>query len=483
MKIFTTSQKKNKRVRTGVIVLFWLLIWQAVTILIHNSILLAGPIDVGVELWKQLQTFDFYKTILLSLLRITSGFFLGLFVGIVLGMIAYFRPIVEELLSPIYSLLKSIPIASFVVLLLIWIGSKNLAVFVAFLVVFPNVYSHTIAGLRSTDKKLLEVAEVFQMNIWRKLLYLYVPAMLVFLISCIEVSIGMSFKSGVAAEVIGIPEFSFGEKLYMAKIHLNTAGAFAWTIVVILASFLMEKLILHCLNDFKNKTSFNFGGKRRKSKQREKEKESFTQNDESIIEVKNLSKGFGQKQVLNQIGGKIQKGNVYCLMGASGAGKTTFFHILLGIIKQDEGEVKGINPQNIVAVFQEPRLFEEYSTLDNAFLFGQFSESEDWARKELEELLPKDCADKPVKELSVGMQRRVAILRAMNTDAEVVILDEPFAGLDEKTKKETAAYILKRKRNRTLLVSTHSKEDVCLLKGEIIDGNESGFNWNYGGET
>jgi NitT/TauT family transport system ATP-binding protein len=169
-------------------------------------------------------------------------------------------------------------------------------------------------------------------------------------------------------------------------------------------------------------------------------------------------------------------------MGPSGCGKTTFFQLLLGLLKPDDGTIKGVKKHQVSAVFQEPRLLEECSAMENAFLFGTLSRGKEFEIQEFQKLLPMDAANQSAKELSGGMQRRVAIIRAMAANAAVIILDEPFSGLDEETKKKTAAYILERKENRTLIVSTHNKEDVFLLKGEIIDGNKSGFNWNHGGK-
>lgn len=128
------------------------------------------------------------------------------------------------------------------------VGSENLSVFIAFLVVFPIIYINTIAGFMSTDPKLLEMAWVFRMQGKKKLLYIYRPALLPYLISGCRVALGMGWKSGVAAEVIGVPSNSIGEKLYMAKIYLSTADLFAWTLVIIVISALFEKFFLWLLS-------------------------------------------------------------------------------------------------------------------------------------------------------------------------------------------------------------------------------------------
>lgn len=475
---------EKKSVRKTVILIFWIIIWQLMAVMIDNSILFTGPLEVIKELVNRMWDIDFYQTIGMSLMRITGGFLLGFLGGILFGVIGFFISLIHELLSPVISLLKSIPIASFVVLLLIWTGSENLAVFVAFLVVFPNAYLHTRMGLKSTDIKLLEMADVFQLSFPKRLHFLYKPAMMPFLISCMEIAVGMSFKSGVAAEVIGTPKFSFGEKLYMSKIQLNTPGIFAWTIVIILASFVMEKGFLVLFRRYEKRPLIpnRIYTKKRKNKSKRIEKRKNLPDRNQNIQIENLSKLYHDKIVFRKVNLTLERGKTYCIMGPSGCGKTTFLHVLLGIEKPDSGKMKGVNRQDVSAVFQEPRLLEEYTALENAFLFGTLSNENGHDLEEFEKIIPGDAANKLAKELSGGMQKRVAILRAMASSASVIILDEPFTGLDEVTRKKTAEYILEKKGSRTILVSTHSLEDVWLLKGEIIDGNKSGFNWNNGGK-
>lgn len=235
------------RFKKAVIILFWLLIWQAVTMAINNDILLTGPLDMIKALKSQAVLADFWKSIGLSFLKISLGFLLAFLAGILTGSAACRYRFIQELLEPVVTLVKSIPVASFVILALIWVGSKNLSVFISFSVVFPMIYINTIAGIESTNPKLLEMARVFSMSGFKKLFYIYRPALLPYLISGCRAALGMSWKSGIAAEVIGVPGHSIGEKLYMAKIYLNTADLFAWTFVIIIISALFEKFFLWLL--------------------------------------------------------------------------------------------------------------------------------------------------------------------------------------------------------------------------------------------
>ena len=162
-------------------------------------------------------------------------------------------PLLRDFLEPAVTLMKSVPVASFVILALIWTGSQHLAVLISFLVVFPILYVNTLAGLQSADIRLLEMARVFRVRPLRRVRFIYLPALLPYLSGGCRVALGMSWKSGVAAEVIGLPSHSIGEHLYMSKIYLETDGLFAWTIVIIGISVLTERLVLFLLNRLQRK--------------------------------------------------------------------------------------------------------------------------------------------------------------------------------------------------------------------------------------
>lgn len=215
---------------------------------IHNSILFVGPLEMGRSLFSLLPRTDFWNTVFYSFRKIGFGFLLAFFGGLAFGSVSYRFRWLRELLEPILLLMKSVPVASFVILALIWMGSKNLSVFVTFFVVFPVIYVNTISGLASTDPALLEMADVFHMSVSKRIFYIYRPALLPYLISGCKTALGMSWKSGTAAEVIGVTQHSIGGQLYLSKIYLDTAGLFAWTLVIILVSAAMEYTFLFLLD-------------------------------------------------------------------------------------------------------------------------------------------------------------------------------------------------------------------------------------------
>ena len=447
--------KMRKHMRKAVIILLWLAVWQIAAMWTDNHILLVGPVQVLRVFVQNMTQPDFLKIVIYSFARIGLGFFLALCIGLILGAVSYRFPIVEELLAPVMATLKSIPVASFVVLLLIWFGSARLSFFISFLIVFPNVYVNTIAGFKSADIKLLEMAQVYCMGKMSRFFYIYRPALMPYLGSCLKISLGMSWKSGVAAEVIGLPAYSLGERLYMSKIYLDTAGLLSWTLMIVLISFLFEKAVLWLLKVYGEWKPYPILPSKAAAAERTDTAEG--------IHISHVSKSFGELSVLQDYSLTMENGKRYLLMAPSGTGKTTFLRILTGLDHADSGRVEGM-PVRTGMVFQEDRLCEEYDAVCNIML-GMRKGTVESVRAEAAKILPEDCLTKPVKELSGGMRRRVALLRAVLSDSELLVLDEPFAGLDEENRVRSAKFLLNRLEGRTLLVTTHREDDVELLQG------------------
>lgn len=222
-------------------------VWQGASMLVHSAILLPSPLQVAVRLGALAATPGFWSTIGFSLLRIAGGFLLALITATVLAFAAGRFSLVEILLRPYVLAIKSVPVASFIILALIWLRSSQLSLFISFLMVFPVLYTNVLAGIRSADGQLLEMSQVFWVPWKRRVRMIYLPAVEPFLLAGSATALGMSWKAGVAAEVIGVVGGSLGERLYDAKIYLMTADLLAWTVVIVALSAGFEKLILWLL--------------------------------------------------------------------------------------------------------------------------------------------------------------------------------------------------------------------------------------------
>lgn len=480
----------KKTLRKAVILLGWTAVWYFAAKIINNKLLMVTPGQTATELLVLLQEPEFYQSIAGSLLRIGGGFTAGFLAAGFLAACSYRFSLVEEICEPVILLLKTIPVASFVVLLLIWWGAAFLAAAISFLVVFPNLYINTLEGLKNTDRQLLEMAQVFRLPFWNRFFYIYRPALEPFLQSGMKISLGMCWKSGVAAEVIGIAEHSIGGQLYLSKIYLNTAGVFAWTVVVVLLSLFFEKLLFWGMECFfrwqpacrqqrtaenrkpeerelekqaEGETEKQAEGEREKQAEKETERELEKQSEREtqkepekqsgkrrILQVREVSKTFGETRVLSQVNAVYEAGEEYVLDSPSGSGKTTYLKILAGCLKPDTGCVTGA--ESVAMVFQEDRLCMEYSAIKNVELI---TGNADTAKKALLQLLDGDALEKPCRELSGGMKRRVALVRAMEAQAQVILLDEPYTGMDEETRRRAKAYIHRKQADRIVIMATH----------------------------
>ncbi len=234
----------REKLQTVLIVLFWLTVWELADRIIQNRIVLSGPLHIITALKEQIMQPDFLLICATSFIRIAAGFLLSFVVGFLLALMAYHVKLVRMFLAPILVTLKTVPMISFVIMLLIWVGNQALTIYLSFLIVLPLIYTNTLAGFEHVDPNMLEMAKVFGLSPWKKFLYIYRPAFMPFLISGCKVALGMSWKSGIMAEVVGTPKPSIGREMFAAKQYLATADLFAWTVVVIVLSIVFEKLFL-----------------------------------------------------------------------------------------------------------------------------------------------------------------------------------------------------------------------------------------------
>lgn len=185
------------------------------------------------------------------------------------------------------------------------------------------------------------------------------------------------------------------------------------------------------------------------------------------ITLQNVSKSFGDKQVLQGFSHTFPQGELTCVMGPSGCGKTTLLSLLLGLEMPDSGEILGMEGQKLSAVFQEDRLCENAGAVSNIRLVNPRL-----SKGEVEEMLREvglgDSLGQPVRTLSGGMKRRVAILRALAAEYDVLLADEPFKGLDEATKEQVMATFLERTQGKTVLLVTHETKEAQALGGELL---------------
>lgn len=216
-------------------------VWQLTAAMLNNRLLLVGPVQVAIRLAALVQEESFWTAVLFTFSRITLGFFLAFLAALLLAAAAYRFPIAKVLIHPYMLAVQTVPVASFIVIALLWLSGKRLSIFIAFLMVLPVLYANFLQGLRAADRKLLEMAAVFRMPLHNRIRCIYTPALRPYALSACRSALGLCWKAGVAAEVIGVCSGSIGGMLYDAKVYLEITDLFAWTLVIVLISVGFEK--------------------------------------------------------------------------------------------------------------------------------------------------------------------------------------------------------------------------------------------------
>lgn len=221
-----------------------MLLWQGLAMAIGSDLLLSSPIEVAVRLVELVTEADFWKAVGFTFSRIALGFLLGFVAGAGLGLLAGRFRGVEIFLWPYMKAAKTVPVASFIILSLVFLKARQLSVFISFLMVSPVLYENVLQGVRAADRELLEMGQVFHMPYGRRLMYIYLPELKPFLLSGCATALGLCWKAGVAAEVIAVTANSIGGRLYDAKVYFMTSDFLAWTVVIVLLSVAFEKAVL-----------------------------------------------------------------------------------------------------------------------------------------------------------------------------------------------------------------------------------------------
>ena len=224
-----------------IIICFWLIIWELTSFLMDNHLVLVGPIQTFTRLMYLSGTQAFWSSIFNSLVRVVYGFTLALFLGIVTAILSKYSKIFYMFVLPLFNVIKSIPVVSFVIIAIFWVGSVHLSIFISFITVIPIIFFNTYKGLENTDKSLLDMAYVLDVPLFKKIRFIYFVQIMPYILSAIATGFGFAWKSGIAAELIGTSRDTIGFNLHMARVFLQTADVFAWTVTIVLLCYIVEK--------------------------------------------------------------------------------------------------------------------------------------------------------------------------------------------------------------------------------------------------
>lgn len=432
----------------GAVAAFWLAAWMLVAALVAQPLILPGPGAVVVALLHLVCDADTWAILASSGARILGGLALAAVCGGVLAGVSSRSWAFARLVAPALSFVKATPVACVVVLLLIWLGSARVSIAAVFLMALPGVYFSLAEGLAQVNKPLEQMFRLHGVRGWRLFCAHTWREVLPFVLSCARAVIGMGWKAGVAAELIGMAVGTVGERIYQAKLLIETADLLAWTVLVVAASWACERALVWLLQAsdpvaWRAAVRTHGHGLRGRA---------GAAGDGAAAE---LALAVGDRApwapALDGLVLNVPAGGRACVMSASGAGKSTLLALAAG----------ECTPCSMV--FQDTRLVEDASALDNVLVCADAHVDASSAAALLRLLVPGVDVHACVAELSGGQRRRVEVARALLCPGGAVILDEPFTGLDAAARDATAKVVLDLLSGRTLLLATHDATDVQAL--------------------
>ena len=433
----------------GAVAAFWLAVWVFAAALVAQPLILPGPGAVVVALLRLVCDANTWAILVGSGARILGGLALAAICGGVLAGVSVRSRTFARLVAPALSFVKATPVACVVVLLLIWLGSARVSIAAVFLMALPGVYFSLVEGLTQVDQSLEQMFRLHGVRGWRLFFAHTWREVLPFVLSCARAVIGMSWKAGVAAELIGMAAGTVGERIYQAKLLIETADLLAWTVLVVAASWACERVLVWLLRA-SGSVAWRVAVRAHGRSGRGREGGSAGGGAAAVL-VLAVGDRAPWAPVLDGLVLRVPTGGRTCVMGASGVGKSTLLALAAGECA----------PCSMV--FQDVRLVEDASALDNVLVCADARVDASSAAALLRLLVPGVDVHARVAELSGGQRRRVEIARALLCPGDAVILDEPFTGLDTAARDACAEVVLDLLDGRMLLLATHDAVDARAL--------------------
>ena len=442
------TERAKAMAAVGAVAAFWLAVWIFAASLVAQPLILPGPGAVVMALLRLVCDAGTWVILVGSGARILGGLALAVACGGVLAGVSVRSRAFARLVAPALSFVKATPVACVVVLLLIWLGSARVSIAAVFLMALPGVYFSLVEGLAQVDKPLEQMFRLHGVRGWRLFCAHTWREVLPFVLSCAQSVIGMSWKAGVAAELIGMAVGTVGERIYQAKLLIETADLLAWTVLVVAASWACERVLVWLLRvsgPVAWRVAVRAHGRGARGR-------AGAAGGGAAAE---LALAVGERApwapALDGLTLCVPAGGRACVMGTSGVGKSTLLALAAGECA----------PCSMV--FQDARLVEDVSALENVLVCADARVDVSSAAALLRLLVPGIDVHARVAELSGGQRRRVEIARALLCPGGAVILDEPFTGLDVVASDVCAEVVLDLLDGRTLLLATHDASDAQAL--------------------
>ncbi|HZK20365.1 MAG TPA: ATP-binding cassette domain-containing protein, partial [Treponemataceae bacterium] len=410
---------------------------------------------------------SYWTLIGVSTLRVIRSFAFSFVLSILLGTIAGKFLLFRQFLSFPMGIIKATPVISFILLAIFWFKTNSVPVFIGVLMTLPVMTGGVIAGIQHIDKKLDDMCTIYGLNVSEKFFSFYVPSVAPYVVNSSLTSFSLTWKVVVASEVIALPQRSIGFALQTAKVQLETADVFAWTVSIVLVSFLLESLLSFALKHI---------GVAKISIRLPKKNDTvqpLNMNVQTDISIDNFTMSRGGKSLFNDFSIHFAAHSITAIIAPSGGGKTSLFDCIAGLLKPDSGSI--VKQDGAISyLFQEPRLLPSLSVLENIALPLQKLFSSEKAKKRACYYLQKvGLSEKKTAlstELSGGEKQRAALARAFAYPSSVLLMDEAFQSQDIRLKTQLGKLFksLLTEEPKTVVMVTHDIREAIELAERIL---------------
>lgn len=432
--------------------------WQLLSWQMAQPQLIPSFPDLIRALLRLVYTPGFLVSIGTTCLRACVGLLLSLAAASITAFLLNRSEAIRFLFMPWLSLLRSVPVISFILLALIFLNPEMIPLLIAFLTMYPLLTENLLKGLMNRRDSWKMLARQFHLNAWNRLFQINYPQLRPYLFSGLASAVGFGWRAIIMGEVLSQCVDGIGKRMKEAQVFIDVPELIAWTLVAIVLSWLTDKLISR-LSDWQPSVRYRHSAV-------ELQAVSLKPNDICLTDV-SYSYGVHHMNII------LKTGKIYALSAPSGQGKTTLLQLLNGTLRPTGGEITGL-PQQTANLFQEPTLLPQLTAKENIMLGGAAYYDRAILEQQSLRLLAAFQLEKQAEmypaALSYGQQQRVALARALMFPAGLLLLDEPFNGLDVELRQLVARFLVEwqQEKQATVVFSSHHVDEIKAMNAEVI---------------
>lgn len=434
-----------------------LILWQAVASWINYPQLIPSIGGLFLCVIHLFSLPSFYISLGATLLRGLVGVFVAFFLALPIGFLCGKKSFWFHYFNPLLSTLRSTPVVAFILLIILWLPTEAVAPAIALMTMFPVLCENIIKGVQSINNDYEKLAFVYQLNFGTKARYIYWPSLKPFIESGCVTAFGFGWKAIIMGEVLSKPFAGIGVEMRTAQMFINVPDLIAWTFIAIVVSFMLTEALRYLLKKKLQATITKGQNHKRISNQ-----------TSASLKISGITKRYDSKTLFERISYEIPSGSICLVTGASGKGKTTLLNIVAGITKNEEGAIEGADTKKAY-LFQSPILLPWLTTKENILITAPKDTETSTLPELLNALEISELSDNYPSQLSGGQSQRVALARALASNPQLLLIDEPFTGLDKELTEKIATLILKwsKAHNCTTIIALHEISDLLPIDIEI----------------